>query len=117
MSAENGVACGGICAAAHGNDSKKATTVAGIALIRSFTSLSLYGFGWTTERSRQQCTLRRVAGRFDVTIASFWTFCKGILLAMPTSIMKDPVTWLYPPIEPYNTGRLQVSPIHEIYFE
>ena len=31
--------------------------------------------------------------------------------------MKDPVTWLYPPIEPYNTGRLQVSPIHEIYFE
>ncbi len=36
---------------------------------------------------------------------------------MPTSIMKDPVTWLYPPIEPYNTGRLQVSPVHEIYFE
>ena len=31
--------------------------------------------------------------------------------------MKDPVTWLYPPIEPYNTGRLQVSPVHEIYFE
>jgi len=31
--------------------------------------------------------------------------------------MKDPLTWLYPPIEPYNTGRLQVSPIHEIYFE
>ena len=41
---------------------------------------------------------------------------------MPThsqgvSIMKDSVTWLYPPIEPYNTGRLQVSPVHEIYFE
>ena len=33
------------------------------------------------------------------------------------SIMKDPVTWLYPPIEPYNTGRLQVSPVHELYFE
>ncbi len=33
------------------------------------------------------------------------------------SIRKDPVTWLYPPIEPYNTGRLQVSPVHEIYFE
>ena len=33
------------------------------------------------------------------------------------SILKDPVTWLYPPIEPYNTGRLQVSPVHEIYFE
>jgi proline iminopeptidase len=36
---------------------------------------------------------------------------------LPTSIMKDPVTWLYPPIEPFGTGRLQVSPIHEIYFE
>jgi proline iminopeptidase len=35
----------------------------------------------------------------------------------PESVMKDPVTWLYPPIEPYNTGLLQVSPVHEIYFE
>ena len=33
------------------------------------------------------------------------------------SVMKDPVSWLYPPIEPYSTGRLQVSPLHEIYFE
>ena len=37
---------------------------------------------------------------------------KGILPEMPNhplpvSTMKDPVTWLYPPIEPYNTGRLQ----------
>lgn len=45
-----------------------------------------------------------------------------ILLAMPdqplsTSLAKDPVTWLYPPIEPYDTGRLKVSPLHEIYFE
>ena len=32
-------------------------------------------------------------------------------------MMKDPVSWLYPPIEPYNTGRLQVSSLHEIYFE
>jgi hypothetical protein len=31
--------------------------------------------------------------------------------------LKDPVTWLYPPVEPYNTGRLRVSPLHEIYFE
>jgi len=31
--------------------------------------------------------------------------------------MKDPVTWLYPPIKPYNTGRLKVTPVHEIYFE
>jgi proline iminopeptidase len=31
--------------------------------------------------------------------------------------MKDPVTWLYPSIEPYNIGRLQVSLVHEIYFE
>ena len=36
---------------------------------------------------------------------------------LPVSVMKDPVTWLYPPTEPYNTGRLQVSPTHEIYFE
>src|SRR6202035_1135585 len=47
---------------------------------------------------------------------------KGTLPAMPNhpqaaSIMKDPVTWLYPSVEPYNTGRLQVSPVHEIYFE
>jgi proline iminopeptidase len=33
------------------------------------------------------------------------------------SVMKDPMTWLYPSIEPFNTGRLQVSPVHEIYFE
>jgi len=26
-------------------------------------------------------------------------------------------TWLYPPIEPYRTGRLQVSSVHELYFE
>lgn len=31
--------------------------------------------------------------------------------------MKDPLTWLYPEIEPYRTGRLQVSDLHEIYFE
>jgi len=41
---------------------------------------------------------------------------------MPTdpsasSAMKDPVSWLYPPIEPYTTGRLKVSDLHEIYFE
>jgi proline iminopeptidase len=37
--------------------------------------------------------------------------------AQAVSIVKDPVSWLYPPIEPYDTGRLQVSPVHEIYFE
>ena len=31
--------------------------------------------------------------------------------------MKDPVSWLYPPIEPYHTDRLRVSPVHELYFE
>src|SRR5580704_11120856 len=38
---------------------------------------------------------------------------------MPQSeaIMKDPVTWLYPPIEPYNTGQLAVSSVHQLYFE
>jgi proline iminopeptidase len=37
--------------------------------------------------------------------------------ALPEALRKDPVSWLYPPIEPYNTGRLRVSPIHELYFE
>jgi proline iminopeptidase len=32
-------------------------------------------------------------------------------------VTKESVTWLYPAIEPYNIGRLRVSPIHEIYFE
>lgn len=36
---------------------------------------------------------------------------------LAASTMKDPVTWLYPPIESYNTDRLRVSPLHEIYFE
>ena len=31
--------------------------------------------------------------------------------------MKEPLTWLYPEREPYHTGRLQVSSVHEIYFE
>ncbi len=31
--------------------------------------------------------------------------------------LKDPVSWLYPPIEPYRTGRLEVSDLHELYFE
>jgi proline iminopeptidase len=35
---------------------------------------------------------------------------------MPTPL-KDPLTWLYPPIEPYLTGRLKVSPLHEMHYE
>ncbi|MEO6326641.1 MAG: prolyl aminopeptidase [Thermoanaerobaculia bacterium] len=31
--------------------------------------------------------------------------------------MKDPVTWIYPEIEPYTTGRLKVSDVHELYYE
>ncbi len=31
--------------------------------------------------------------------------------------VKDPVTWAYPPIEPYRTGRLVVPDGHELYFE
>ncbi len=37
--------------------------------------------------------------------------------ALTTSPMKDSITWLYPPIEPHNIGKLRVSPVHEIYFE
>ena len=31
--------------------------------------------------------------------------------------MKDSLTWLYPLVDPYKTGRLSVSPVHELYFE
>ncbi len=31
--------------------------------------------------------------------------------------VKDSLTWLYPPLEPYRTGKLKVSDLHEIYFE
>ena len=31
--------------------------------------------------------------------------------------VKDPLTWLYPPIEPYATGRLKVSGVHDLYYE
>ncbi len=31
--------------------------------------------------------------------------------------MKDPLTWQYPPVEPYITGRLKVSGLHELYYE
>jgi proline iminopeptidase len=31
--------------------------------------------------------------------------------------VKDPLTWLYPPIEAYRTGRLRVTEGHELYFE
>ncbi|MBL8787672.1 MAG: prolyl aminopeptidase [Deltaproteobacteria bacterium] len=27
------------------------------------------------------------------------------------------MTWLHPPVEPFDTGRLQVSPLHTIYYE
>ena len=30
---------------------------------------------------------------------------------------KDPLSWLYPPIEPFNTGMLKVSDLHEVYYE
>ncbi len=33
------------------------------------------------------------------------------------TLRKDPVSWLYPPIEPYETHRLKVSDLHELYVE
>jgi proline iminopeptidase len=36
---------------------------------------------------------------------------------MPRSPVKDPVSWLYPPIEPFRDGRLKVSELHELYYE
>ncbi len=32
-------------------------------------------------------------------------------------LQKDPQSWLYPEPKPYNTGRLKVSSLHEIYYE
>ena len=31
--------------------------------------------------------------------------------------VKDPLTWLYPPIEARTTGMLPVSDLHTIYYE
>lgn len=31
--------------------------------------------------------------------------------------LKDPLKWHYPPVEPFRTGRLRVSDMHELYFE
>jgi len=36
---------------------------------------------------------------------------------MPAHPRKDPLTWLYPPLEPFRTGRLAVTDGHELYFE
>jgi proline iminopeptidase len=36
---------------------------------------------------------------------------------MSQHLVKDPVSWLYPPIEPFRTGRLKVSDLHELYYE
>ncbi len=32
-------------------------------------------------------------------------------------LVKDPLTWLYPPVEAYLTGRLKVTHGHELYYE
>jgi len=34
-----------------------------------------------------------------------------------TRPVKDPLTWMYPPLEPHRTGRLPVSGGHELHFE
>ena len=37
--------------------------------------------------------------------------------ATAAEIVKDPETWAYPPLEPYASGRLRVSKLHEIAWE
>src|ERR1017187_2958925 len=111
-----------------------------VALTMATSSGGMAGAGTMVGRCRRlgfrpkllrmaECELHRATGYDDHSTCR--VICvphgscrgqKGILQAMikqpqPASTMKDPVTWLYPPIEPYNTGRLQVSPIHEIYLE
>jgi proline iminopeptidase len=34
-----------------------------------------------------------------------------------TAPLKDPINWMYPPLEPNRTGRLQVSDVHDLYWE
>ncbi|MBK8724751.1 MAG: prolyl aminopeptidase [Holophagaceae bacterium] len=34
-----------------------------------------------------------------------------------TAPMKDPRSWLYPALDPFQTGHLRVSGLHEVYFE
>ena len=34
-----------------------------------------------------------------------------------TAPVKDPLNWMYPPIEPRVTGRLKVSDVHDLYWE
>ena len=36
---------------------------------------------------------------------------------LPAAPVKDPISWLYPEIEPSRTGSLPVSPMHTMYFE
>jgi proline iminopeptidase len=38
-------------------------------------------------------------------------------MAMQQNPYQDPHTWLYPEIEPYTSGRLQVSAVHDLYYE
>ena len=33
------------------------------------------------------------------------------------ALLRDPLTWRYPAIEPFKTGRLKVSAVHELYYE
>ena len=40
--------------------------------------------------------------------------CQNFWMTRP---LKDTLTWRYPPLAPYRTGRLKVSDLHEIYFE
>src|ERR1700691_4065449 len=83
-----------------------------------------FGFGASVAGSSSTVKRPSASACFSCAMVSSLRcfFGLGILPTMPNhaptaSPMKDSVTWLYPPIEPYNTGKLQVSPVHEIYFE
>jgi hypothetical protein len=72
-----------------------------------FSFVVLDGFGrWSTVRTRQKTLLDVLRKRH----------LPQNIRAMSTTEKKELRT-LYPPIEPFNTGKLKVSDIHEIYYE
>src|SRR5689334_19944876 len=77
------------------------------------------GVGTPRRCCRRRASRQCVSERWTkvASLMKHASFITLYLPSMPNHPIKDPVTWLYPAIEPYSTGRLQVSPIHDLYYE